>query len=185
MLWKMYTNLPRSGAGTQEDARTDYYLRSNLINTGVKVREGSHEFKLRSGPDEQLAYGTIEQWTKWSTREEANILNTIPEERLGDWLALDKRRYKKKYEIRDRENVVPAGVDFVEEGCGVEFTVIHVPAYTLTWYTFGFEAFGTRHSSRENLEAALRHLPVDAERLAHLDSFGYPNLLARLVSAAP
>ena len=179
LLWAVYTQLPEPGVGNREPDRTDFYLRSNLINTGVKVREGNHEFKLRSAPDEPQAYGVVEHWMKWRTPEPQNILNTIDPAWLGDWIAIEKVRYKKKYAITEAGKPVWTPADeAVTEGCGIEFTELYVPSLELTHYTFGLEAFGSRR--RANLMNTLAHLPMDVSRLAGFASFGYPAWLGRL-----
>lgn len=176
-LWKLFENLPQKGEGNREADRTDYYLKSGTINTGIKIREGNHELKVKCAEDEELEYGVMEHWIKWSTSEEKNILNTIDEDLLRDWVAVKKVRFKKRYEIVDQEKWKVIGEDFVDEGCGVECTEIHLQRVDTPLYTFGIEAFSATNQQREYIISSLKNLDIDFSKLKDLDSYGYPQLL--------
>lgn len=180
LLWKLYKSLPEPGEGTRETDRTDYYLKSGTLNTGIKIREGNHELKVKCAEDEKLDFGVMEHWMKWSTSEEKNILNMIDEELLEDWVSVKKKRFKKRYEITDQKKPEPVKEDFVKEGCGAEFTEIRLKKLDQPLYTFGFEAFSARNRQRENLLSAIKNLDVDLSPFKELDSYGYPQLLHRL-----
>lgn len=180
LLWDLYTSLPEAGEGTRESDRTDYYLKSGTINTGIKIREGNHELKVKCAEDEELDCGVMEHWIKWSTSEERNILNTVDEKMLGDWVAVKKKRFKKSYEIVDQDTLRPLQEEFVNEGCGAEFTEIHLQELDQPLYTFGFEAFSAGNKQRENLQTALNILDADLSQLKELESYGYPKLLEGL-----
>lgn len=180
LIWDFYKRLPESGEGTRESDRTDYYLMSGTINTGIKIREGNHELKVKCAEDEEMEFGMMEHWIKWSTSEEKNILNTIDEKMMGDWIAVKKKRFKKSYEIADQSTLRPVQGEFVDEGCGAEFTEIHLEELDQKLYTFGFEAFSSGNKQKENLLAALNILEVDFLELKELDSYGYPQLLHKL-----
>ncbi|MEZ4884290.1 MAG: hypothetical protein R3E32_06075 [Chitinophagales bacterium] len=180
LLWNIYHNLPQIGAGIRESDRTDYYLQSDSLNTGVKIREGNHEIKVKCADDELQNHGVIEHWQKWSTKEPQNILNTIDNRLLGEWVSIEKKRYKKKYEIVNLNEVRYTTEVFLAEGCGVEFTELWIEQYAKTFYTFGLEAFGTYNDSRQNFFAALQYLNMDFSVLQHLDSIGYPTFLKKL-----
>lgn len=179
-LWDMYQQLPPQGEGIAETIRTDYYLKAGLENTGIKVREGNHEIKVKAGADEETPFGRIEHWIKWSTREEENILNTVGKELLQEWTAVSKSRYKKSYRILGPNRLAYSDSAWVEEGCGVEFTELFLPERNSRFYTLGFEAFGRHHTSGENLLSALRYLKLDIYRLEEVECMSYPLWLKRL-----
>lgn len=179
-LWNLYQSLPEQGNGIRESDRIDYYLQSDSLNTGVKIRQGNHEIKVKCQADEPQPYGLVEHWLKWSTKEFQNILNTINSELLGDWTAIDKVRYKKKYEILPNSEVMYSTKDFLAEGCGVEFTELKIGTSRDLFYTFGIEAFGTAYDSRDNFFAVMDYLNMNFAVLKELDSFGYPEFLSKL-----
>lgn len=179
-VWNVYEQLLTKGKGSREPDRTDYYLKSGTINTGIKIREGNHELKVKCGEDEQLDHGVMEHWIKWSTSEEENILNMIDDEFLGDWIAIKKKRFKKSYKITNQEKLEQLEDGFLAEGCGAEFTEIYFPSLDLTLFTFGMEAFSSTSNETENLFTSLKVLEPGTESLNTLDSFGYPELIHRL-----
>lgn len=180
LIWDLYERLSEPGEGTRESDRTDYYLMSGTINTGIKIREGNHEMKVKRAGDEELDFGVIEHWIKWSTTEEKNILNTVDEKMLVDWVAVKKKRFKKSYEIADKQTLRPLREEFVNEGCGAEFTEIYLQELDQPLYTFGFEAFSAGNKQRENLQTALNIFEIDFSQLKGLESYGYPQLLEGL-----
>lgn len=180
LLWELYERLPESGKGTRESDRTDYYLKSGTLHTGIKIREGNHELKVKCAVDEELAIGVMEHWMKWSTPEDKNILNIVDEKLLDDWVPVKKKRFMKRFKITERNNPEPVKEDFETEGCGAEFTEIHLKKLDQPLYTLGFEAFSAENRQRENLLSAIKHLDVDRSPLKELDSYGYPQLLHRL-----
>lgn len=94
-LHQIFTEI--SGTGWQEPDRIDYYLRYQGIDTGIKIREGKHEIKVRNADNKLLQNGVVEHWTKWSTKEEKNVLNTIASGQMSQWLPVKKERAKKKF----------------------------------------------------------------------------------------
>ncbi len=176
-LWSVFNKLSPEGPGRQESERTDYYLRADLDNTGIKIREGNHEIKVKSGRDESHPFGLVQHWMKWSTLEEDNILNTIDHQLLEDWIAVEKKRFKKSYKILGPEQLIFHEDGWMNDGCGVEFTEVTILSIKRTVYTFGLEAFGDKYTSRENLFTALHHLPLDLTALQAYDSIGYPAFL--------
>jgi hypothetical protein len=172
--------LPNEGEGAREPDRTDYYLKSGTVNTGIKIREGNHELKVKRGDDEMLDYGVMEHWIKWSTTEEVNILNTVDDELLGDWIAVKKKRFKKSYEIINRKKLERVDGIFPAEGCGAEFTEIQLRRLEYPVYTFGMEAFSSSSRERENLLKTIEILEIDFSPFKEFDSFGYPQLLMNL-----
>lgn len=176
-LWELYEALPEKGEGVRESDRTDYYLRSGTIHTGIKIREGNHELKVKRADDEQFKNGVMEHWMKWSTSEEENILNTVDHKLLEDWVAVQKKRWKKSYKIINLNNIEMIREGFPPEGCGVEFTEIQLQRLKEPLYTIGLEAFSSTGKEKENLNALINYLDIDFSMLSKMDSYGYPQLL--------
>ncbi len=179
-LWNLYQSFPLEGEGTKEPDRTDYYLKSGTVATGIKIREGNHELKVKCGADEDIGYGVIEQWMKWSTPEPKNILNAIEGKWLKNWLAVEKKRFKKRYEIVNSEKLQPAENEFVTEGCGAEFTEIRLSESDLIVYTLGMEAYSPENRAKENIRNVLNQLELEPALLRDLDSCGYPQFLQKI-----
>lgn len=180
ILWNFYEILPNKGEGSREPDRTDYYLNSNTINTGIKIREGNHELKVKRAGDEELNFGIMEHWVKWSTSEEKNILNTIGDQFLGDWISVKKKRYKKTFKIIKQNNIEMIPEGFPAEGCGAEFTEIQIQDLEQTVYTVGLEAFSSSNRERENLLHLIEYLDLDFSSFRKKDSYGYPEFLYRV-----
>ncbi|MDR9364434.1 MAG: hypothetical protein RI575_03770 [Balneolaceae bacterium] len=179
ILWEFYEKLPEKGEGNREPDRTDYYLQSYTINTGIKIREGNHELKVKRAKDEELDFGTMEHWIKWSTSEERNILNTVDNQLLDDWISVKKERFKKTFKIINQNEIEYIKEGFPAEGCGAEFTVIQVQESKKTIYTVGLEAFSSSNRERENLLSLIEQLGLDFSSFRNKDSYGYPEFLQR------
>ncbi|NBC25338.1 MAG: hypothetical protein GVY08_00615 [Bacteroidetes bacterium] len=177
MLRDFFNALPGTGEEIYEGERTDYYLKSGTETTGIKVREGNHELKVKCAEDEALVYGTLTHWIKWSVPETKHILNTIADELLTEWIPVKKKRVKKTYEIVSQSEVVPADDGMVDEGVGVEFTNIYLGRMEQPFYTAGFESFSATGQQRENLLQAIKILEPDLSRIKDFNSRGYPAFL--------
>lgn len=182
ILWEFYERLPEKGEGNREPDRTDYYLESDTINTGIKIREGNHELKVKRAIDEELDLGTMEHWIKWSTSEESNILNTVDNQLLDEWISVKKERYKKTYKITNQTEIEFIKDGFPAEGCGAEFTVIQVQGSQKTIYSAGLEAFSSSDRERENLLNLIEKLNLDFSSFSRKDSYGYPEFLLQVDS---
>lgn len=179
-LWDFYDNLPEKGMGYREIERTDYYLKSGTENTGIKVREGNHELKVKSAEDEKFEYGTLTHWIKWSVAEKNTILNTIDEEMLEEWEPVKKSRFKKTYEIAGDTGIHFVDEAHAKEGVEVEFTEVYFKTADQLFYTVGFESFSAVNRQRENLLQALNMFDTGHSAFRNLDSYGYPKLLKNL-----
>jgi len=179
ILWEFYEKLPEKGGGNREPDRTDYYLESDTNNTGIKIREGKHELKVKRAKDEELDFGIMEYWIKWSTSEERNILNTVDNQLLEDWISVKKKRFKKTYKIINQNEKECIKEGFPAEGCGAEFTEIQIKGLEKSIYTVGFEAFSSSNRQRENLLNLIDQLNLDFSCFRKKDSYGYPEFLQR------
>lgn len=180
-LWKIFENLPAKGEGEKEPSRTHHYLQANLIKTGVKLANGRYEIKIKSAADRNYkGHGIIEHWTKWSVASESDLIGSIDGALLGDWIALEKRRYRKTYAIEEKGNVRFTGSKKLGEGCVAEFTEVFIPSMDLKIFTFALDAFSDHERADVNLLTALNQLDIHYETLKNLDTFGYPELLCRI-----
>ena len=181
-LWSIFRDQYQSGPGISEPLRTDYYLRLDLSNTGIKVREGNHEIKIKSEPDISEEFGMIEQWIKWSNREKENVLNSVGPELLEDWIPVDKKRFKKRYMLNGKGELHFTEHGYLESGCGLEFTEIYFPSVNLEFYTLGLEAFSDTSNSRSLLYKVLKQLNLKFHLLKDFRSCGYPRFLVDFFS---
>jgi hypothetical protein len=177
-LWNIYEALSPQGTGHREPDRTDHYLRADLTHTGVKVREGNHEIKVKLAPDEPLAFGTIEHWIKWSSAEAATLLDLVPAALRAEWIAVEKQRHQKHYTLTADGRLRTADPADFSAGCGVEFTTLYLPALDLTRYTLGLEAFGPDGRRQDILRAVLRETRLGDKVPEECVSCGYPAFLA-------
>ncbi|MDT0691885.1 hypothetical protein RM549_18985 [Salegentibacter sp. F188] len=182
VLWDIFESLEMLGPGDPEEERTDYYLNSDTPNSGIKIRDGKHELKVKISQDEKLGYGILQHWSKWSYSEEENILNSVNSDLLIDWLKMTKNRAKKSYKITAEKKVEFTSEENIEEGFDVEFTRFEIPSLEITGFTLGLEAFSGKNNSEENLYLALRALQLKTSHLKNLKSCSYPEFLNDLFS---
>ena len=180
VLWEIYNQLPPRGPGHREPDRTDHYLQADLAHTGIKVREGNHEIKVKLAPDEPSDFGTLQHWIKWSSAEAVTLLDVVPADLLGDWIAVEKQRHQKHYALTTTGELRPADPADLSEGCGVECTSLHLPALNLTWHTLGLEAFGPSGRRRDILLTVLRETELVNLIPEQAISRGYPAFLRSL-----
>jgi hypothetical protein len=180
LLRRMYESLSPQGKGQQEEERIDYYLMSGTTETGFKVREGKHEVKVKWAADEAYSYGQVEHWLKWSQEEEQDLISTLDEEQLSEWLEVRKRRFLKRYQLGRLQKIEPLSATAgTERVCSVEFSTLEIPDFHFTCYSLGIEALGPQ-SSRDLLLQVINQLPIDFIMLSNLDSHGYPAFLKGL-----
>lgn len=183
-FWNTFLQLETYGVGSWEAERTDHYLYAPLTNTGVKVRQGKHEIKVKIAPDEIFTVNRnqlrIEYWTKWSTREADNLLNTLPKNMLNEWIAVDKRRWRKQYAINNGTVEHYNGFGPIHDGASVEFTKVYLPKLDKTYYTFALESFYHYNTNKDNLMKALSFFNIDYPMLQKYDCVSYPQFLANL-----
>lgn len=182
LLWESFVALPGKDMGISENVRTDYYLKSDTENTGIKIREGNHELKVKYAEDEIYEYGLITHWIKWSVAEEKNILTAIDKNLLKDWTPVTKKRFKKTYEVMSDTELNFVNENSAEEGIGVEFTQVHLETLNQPIFTVGLEAFSTSNKQRDNLMRGIKSLDMGLTSFKDLDSYGYPQLLKKFGS---
>ncbi|MGC9348420.1 MAG: hypothetical protein ACP5JG_09810 [Anaerolineae bacterium] len=167
----------------QQPVRVDHYL--PVLGTdglGLKYREARIEMKQRyeRHADRDLGdgvAGNVELWTKWSfTLAEERIAERF--EDLDAWVAVQKARHMRNYEIKTNGTLVAIPVDVTPRlGCSVELT--RVVARGSAWWTLAFEAVGAEEALMTTLERVAGHVLTHAEGfgLTSAVSYGYPRWL--------
>lgn len=179
LLRDCFDALPGRDGEVSENVRTDYYLKSDTENTGIKIREGNHELKAKCAEDEIHEYGLITHWIKWSVAEDENILTAIDNDFLKDWTPVKKKRFKKTYEVVSKGELRLLNDHSAEEGMGVEFTEVCLEAFSQPMFTVGIEAFSASNQQRDNLMHGLKSPDIGLTSFKDLDSYGYPQLLKK------
>ena len=124
--------------------------------------------------------GVIEHWAKWSVVEQNNILTSIPANLLSDWIAVQKLRYLKKFEISKNNGDVNPINGFPDDGCSVELSILTINNNEV--FTFGLEAFGTYRSTKDNLIDTMDFLKLKSKFFDKMDRMGYAEYLAKFYS---
>jgi len=194
--WFKHSNVEiYAPGGGGRDPRVDEYFRDpGQRELGLKIRgKANHGIEIKglvaAGLGELSAApftGTIELWCKW--------ISAPLELKAGSTIAIHKWRLLRKFDasgssVREIElaGEMPKDKDapLPEHGCNVELTRIEIPANGQTWWTLGFESFGTLQTVGDDLRAtaatlAARHPPIlDGGLLA-----SYPAWLAERILPA-
>lgn len=170
------------------EEREDWYLRlPHQTDLGIKLRQGRLEVKQRVQdhhlqPLSAKICGHVERWQKWSFRlhpddpESAHLPLS-----QGQWIAVQKTRLLKTFEVTDDLSVQPAAVDqSVSQGCELE--IAQIQALGQGWFSLGFEAFGSEDRLEANLWQTLKQvLPQDRFACLKADhALSYPKWLAAI-----
>ncbi len=123
--------------------RTDYYLiLPDNDSLGIKLREGSLEFKQRFGKSEEFIFdnsigGYLEYWQKWSFEltDYPAVINDIPTY-PESWIGVVKERSLQMFGISEDGKIFqsPTGV-FLHNGCGWELTKIQIKGRNEKWWS--------------------------------------------------
>lgn len=173
----------------ERDRTDDYLLIPDSDTVGVKQRQGKLEVKaLVAGPRPFLlpdVSGRVDQWVRWSFKPSDMIASQLRTELhdSGPWRKVEKIRYLQKYSFES--GLVAVSPDqWPDTGCNIELTVINVKASIGTWFTFGFEAFGSSGQVLTILDEAVQHYFTAHGRapvqLDGRDSLSYPTWLSML-----
>ena len=174
----------------EEPPRTDHYLvLAGSKGVSVKVRDGRKvEIKARTWMPEPFALttgatvGLQDGWVKWSheDREVAGRLAAL-EASSSEWVAVDKKRWVRKFRFDASGNVEETDADTaLDHGCRVELTQLTIRESH--WWTMAFQSFGEENRPT-SLDRVARHfLKVLPHGLAltERDSMAYPEWLNRL-----
>ena len=120
----------------------------------------------------------IEHWIKWSTPEETDILRAVESCMLSDWIEVEKRRYRKVFQVGDMDFRLPPD-EILDEGCSIEFSEIMIGKGRKRYFTIGFEAFSKTGKTTDNLIWTLEQLDISTHHfLNDYESISYPQLLS-------
>lgn len=176
------------GQAELQHPRVDYYLHlANEPSLGVKFRDGRLEIKKRTARFSTMSIGphvsgAMEGWRKWSfTLAQPGAAPESDRIERSPWLPVRKARQLLRFAITDERHFLFPGQFRPERGCEIELTSVTVG--TAGWWSLGLEAYGPRSFVKNDLMAVARRLlvGVTAPALEAVDSYGYPEWLARLV----
>jgi hypothetical protein len=157
-----------------EPTRTDHYLRlPDSTSMGLKLRENRIEFKQRTGKSEKLDIpaglsGMIEYYQKWSfpVNHPEAVEETL--KMYGDsWIAIEKSRAIHRYRFADHGvSLLENNSIILEQGCGLELTIVNIGGQNEKWWTLGFEAFGDKGGLKTILMSVMNMV---------IDQYGLPD----------
>jgi hypothetical protein len=175
--WFMESGFHASQPGGVSE-RTDEYLQNRgETELGIKIRGGFGGVDIKglvevkkNGLSSEPFTGPIEIWTKWRSEYiKLELENTI---------AVEKERWTRMFDttLADPIEINLEGRQLPSRGCGVELTRFSVK--NETWWTFGFESFGTLETIEKDLRSvasllASRNPPPLGDAVIH----SYPSLL--------
>lgn len=182
--------------------RTDWYAFPCDERSGVKIREGNYEVKLRTRNPGKLApagqsgplgvIGQLEEWRKWSVSFPYGDLPSDEVLTGAGWVSTTKTRRMRLFSIPGGAarigDVTEEAAGRIDNGCQVEYT--EVTAKEQKWWTIGLEAFGRPELLEENIRTAaghffsvlLRSLGDELSGFELSNSYGYPAWLEVLAS---
>jgi hypothetical protein len=128
--------------------------------------------------------GQIEIWTKWTSL--ALHVDALPS------VTTEKTRWLRKFdatgsvlqevELDEEELPKQKNVSLPKCGCNVEFTRVFLKAAETTWWTLGFESFGSLATVKETLRQTIHHLKLDTAVISGALESSYPAWLSRAVA---
>lgn len=123
--------------------------------------------------------GPIEIWTKWTARTLEFGSKPLIETEKTRWLRKFGTAGGAPLEIEvDAQEKLAAGGPLPERGCNVELTHIKLPQKSESWWSLGFEAFGTLASIEGDLRAVAAVLASRRPpKLSRYILSGYPRWL--------
>lgn len=171
---------------------TDFYLPCADTSLNLKAREGKIQIKRRlAGPSRYSlgpkVTGHVEEWIKWSFKQEENGNNPWRTNQTGLWVPIQKTRRQHTFDA-DRQSELSDSLPATPPATvKLEITLLSV-SDTSGW-TLCLETEGPRETLRDTLLGAAEALlktevptPLRADR-----SFGYTQWLQRhtTISARP
>jgi len=158
------------------ETRTDFYLKLENEDIGVKLRDGNIEIKQRIGPRgsdyiNSNIWGYCDSFDKWSfdCKEKNPLLSKIVGHEYEEWIAVEKQRKVALLTKEDGEIIARPLEEEVSFGCEIEYAEIFIEREK--WFTFALEWFGTEF------------LKLDSESIA--DIVGDTKLNIRLSRSYP
>ena len=178
-----------------EERDDQYLVLAGLDKIGIKLREKKLEFKpLVSSKIEinlpDKINGKVELWEKWSLKDsEAGAFLHIPKNTDNEnWIKINKSRFLRKYSMDNgiSEEVNP---DYrPDEGCGVEITGLIIDKTIESYWTLGFEAFGSNENIVNILSEVINNfftedtlISLNEQELCIDNSKSYPEFLTSII----
>lgn len=161
------------------ETRTDFYLKLDNEDIGVKLRDGNIEIKQRIGPRgsdyiNSNIWGYCDSFDKWSfdCEQDTPLISSIIGQEHKEWIAVEKRRQAAILVEVDGKIIARPLEEGVAIGCQIEFSEILIE--NEKWYTFAFEWFGETYLA---LDADSIVSIVGNTKLNIRLSRSYPNFL--------
>jgi hypothetical protein len=166
--WFCKSNAHGFAAGGAAEIRTDRYLReAGQTELGIKLRGGNNEgIEIKGLISSDVGVlsldpfrGPVELWCKWTAK--SLNLDSKPV------LVTEKLRWLRKFDTAgasiseiqlDARERPLNGKPLPERGCNVEWTRVSLPEREESWWTFGFESFGTIRTVEDDLRAVASEL---------------------------
>lgn len=164
--------------------RVDYYFRVVGVDSiGIKLREGKIELKQRQRQLgvirlHERVHGILEEWSKWSFGLAESAIGTLVVDLPSSgWIRAEKERAVRRYGLSDSGIHAASRGYYPVPGCAWELTEVDIAGSS--WWSLGFEAFGSKDGLQDLLfRVALRTLlETEPPTFAADNSFGYPELL--------
>lgn len=141
----------------QAPERTDWYAVPCDDGSGVKLREGRLETKLRSASLGQFNFsdaitGNLETWSKWGVELDPTDSPTDSILAAANWLSVTKLRYVRRFAISN--NQISETLERSASGCSFELTKLIINGQH--YWTTGFEAVvQSREQGQQSLQRNL------------------------------
>jgi len=160
-------------------SRSDWYACPCDPRSGIKVREGRLETKLRTGRIPHAfprAAGAVESWQKWSVELPADDVPSANVLQVAGWVEVCKQRDLQWWSC-DERRVYQVGAD---EPHNVQCELTRLTVGNQLWWTIGFETAGHGAPSEQRLQQVVAQvldprIPVIA--LTAENSCGFPEWL--------
>jgi|GEM_PF-2958065 hypothetical protein len=176
----IFNGLASRSEARHEKERTDYYLNLDSSFSGLKIRNGKLELKIRSAPDIHLPYGPVQHWKKWSFNEEDPILSAIPSDLQKDWIKVIKKRQIKIFELALDGQIRLIVNERIKTGCSIEYTEVMIPDVNINYKSIALEAFNLNGNCTETLRKTIEGLKLDLSLLSRNNCYAYPDLLSKI-----
>lgn len=166
--------------------RIDWYAFPCDVRSGVKVREGRFEAKLRLAECGAAEFGAVrgrlERWTKSSVVFPPGEVPQVNHLDSAGWKAVAKTRWQRMFQLEGDMLRETQTLDRTRVSCQFEWTEITF-GREIAWWTIGLEAYGAAPDQEQilNLVASeqLARLPAPSS-LQEEASCGYPEWLRRV-----
>ena len=169
--------LNRSGHNYQTEERRDYYLHQpDIKQTGIKMREGQAEYKIRVHNERSFQTdhysGQLQYFKKWSfdLQRSHKVLSDRFREQ-PEWIPVDKKRWL-------------SDIAYKKSRCSLEFSNLQIG--DSTWWSICFEQAVKNQPEPEKLVELIKANNVlqalSPNMLARSNSMSYPEHLSQIIA---